>query len=859
MHGHIPETQLPPQGEATFPYHDAAGTVIYEGIRVVRAYGILGTLTTTVYRRPGEANEFDPATSDVRFYQFPELTKARDAGQSIFIAKDEPTAEIVRSNGVAATTCAGGMWPKEQESVFTGTEIYFVDDPLPGSLAVVAERLVYIAKQVSVYIAGKLVTLVPAKQAEPANPSAHPLTIARGYLARGWNPIPVSRQTKKPIGLDWQHRRLDITTAAAVFNRPDMNTGVQSGPLSNGLTDIDLDCREAVLIGPMLLPQSNNIFGRASKRRSHWLYSSTLAGRIAKACLQFKDIDQDGRPGAMLLELKIGGGGKGTQSVFPGSIHPSGETIAWDRDGALAAVDDDLLLRQVRRLAVAVLLARHWPDAGSRHDAALTVGGFLARAGLGEDEVVLMLEAITEAAGDDQPEDRMQAGRDAARNYASGSETRGLPKLIETFGKPVARKAADWLEYKDRRDLEPIVETNWNADELRVTFSSIPHRRWLYGMYLIRGEVTVMPAPGGTGKTASVVGMAVEIATAGGRLGEKVFGQNLTTIYFSGEESSNELRRRFWAFCLLHNIPEPEITRLLKAGTDDKRVQAMVFLQADDRGRTVLNAAGFLSLEAALQQLRPDLIVIDPLIAFCGDGSVNDNSAMAQVMKKLKALAISYDCAVLLVHHTRKGGQSGDAEAALGAVSIVNLARCAVMPVPMTEEDAKNVGILPSERNPYIKLVNAKPNFTPRSNESPWYELRNVELPNPEPPIYLYGDRVQAVERVKLPFTSRAMAASDEQTVKRALLDLIDRGKIVNEQAYPYSPSFAGKDNDRLLLNDAMEAVAPANSMSCPPSCLVWAGMDPHPAWPDGGGGWLMNKCAAHTADLRNLVGSYSY
>jgi hypothetical protein len=125
---------------------------------------------------------------------------------------------------------------------------------------------------------------------------------------------------------------------------------------------------------------------------------------------------------------------------------------------------------------------------------------------------------------------------------------------------------------------EPTSATDWNADELRVTFSGIPHRRWLYSMYLLRGEVTVMPAPGGSGKTASVVGMAVEIATAGERLGEKVFGQNLTVIYLSGEESSEELRRRFWAFCLLHDIPEPEIARMLKAGTDDKRVQAMVFL-----------------------------------------------------------------------------------------------------------------------------------------------------------------------------------------------------------------------------------------------------------------------------------------
>jgi hypothetical protein len=281
-------------------------------------------------------------------------------------------------------------------------------------------------------------------QGEPPSDIANdPLTIARNYLERGWNPIPVSRRTKKPIGKEWQHRRLDGETVAKAFNRADMNVGVQSGPMSNGLTDVDLDCREAVAIGAMLLPESNNVFGCASKPRSHWLYSTNLADKIPRACLQFKDID-----GTMMLELKIGGGGKGTQSVFPGSTHTSGEAIAWDQDGQLATLEDDQLLRQVRRLAVAVMLARHWPEEGARHDAALTVGGLLARAGLNEDATALMLEAIATAAGDEQAADRAQAGRDAVRQHDKGGDTRGLPKLVDIFGEKVASKVAEWLNYK---------------------------------------------------------------------------------------------------------------------------------------------------------------------------------------------------------------------------------------------------------------------------------------------------------------------------------------------------------------------------------------------------------------------------
>jgi Bifunctional DNA primase/polymerase, N-terminal len=56
-----------------------------------------------------------------------------------------------------------------------------------------------------------------------------PLEIALGYIKRGWNPIPVSRQTKKPIGNGWQKRCLDSETVAEAFNGADMNIGVQLG------------------------------------------------------------------------------------------------------------------------------------------------------------------------------------------------------------------------------------------------------------------------------------------------------------------------------------------------------------------------------------------------------------------------------------------------------------------------------------------------------------------------------------------------------------------------------------------------------------------------------------------------------
>jgi hypothetical protein len=130
----------------------------------------------------------------------------------------------------------------------------------------------------------------------------------------------------------------------------------------------------------------------------------------------------------------------------------------------------------------------------------------------------------------------------------------------------------------------------------------------------------------------------------------------------------------------------------------------------------------------------------------------------------------------------------------------------------MTESEGKLLGVLPSERGQYLKLVDAKSNLAPRSADSPWYQLHSVELPNAEPPIYPNGDNVQAIARVTLPLLNNAAATADDQKIRRAILDLVHRGKIIDGKTYPYSPSIAGAKNERALLNDALTVVADATA-----------------------------------------------
>ena len=358
----------------------------------------------------------------------------------------------------------------------------------------------------------------------------------------------------------------------------------------------------------------------------------------------------------------------------------------------------------------------------------------------------------------------------------------------------------------------PATPAPWSAPALRVTFSNIRHRRTLYGHDLVRGEVTVLGSPGGVGKSSLAIGMAVSLVVGKELLDERIRGSDLKVLLINAEDGTDEIRRRVWAFCLAHQVAEHELDRLYAAGADDCRVQALSFLKPNQQGYSELDTTGLAQLRAALQSLSPDVVILDPLVALCASGNMNDNPSMSLVMRTLKALAAEFDCAILVVHHTRKNAEAGTADAISGAASIVNLARRAIMPVTLSGDEAMPLGILPSERLRHFKLVDAKSNLAPRSADLPIYRLQGVELPNQEPPIYPFGDNVQAVVRVNPPPQAGGAASMDDLKIRQAILDLVARGKVIEGKLYPYSPNTTGAANIRSILDDAVAAARDATA-----------------------------------------------
>ncbi len=165
---------------------------------------------------------------------------------------------------------------------------------------------------------------------------------ALAYIRRDWSPIPLPARSKAPVVEGWPELRLTAETAGEHFNGKPQNIGVLLGEPSGGLIDVDLDHPKAVSMATTYLPETGSIFGRPGKPRSHFLY------RVSAPIATHK---RDHKTLGMIVELRS----TGCQTVFPPSVHPSGEPITWDCDGEPPTITPEELSQCVDLLADAVL------------------------------------------------------------------------------------------------------------------------------------------------------------------------------------------------------------------------------------------------------------------------------------------------------------------------------------------------------------------------------------------------------------------------------------------------------------------------------------------------------------------------
>lgn len=261
------------------------------------------------------------------------------------------------------------------------------------------------------------------------------VTAATAYVRRDWQVLPIPPGTKAPLIRQWQSLRLIESEIPARFAQGE-NVGVLLGEPSGWLTDVDLDAPEACAAARYLLPQTGRVFGRVGKPSSHWLYVATKS----KTAKWIDPLVAD-RKSSMLIELRS----TGAQTVFPPSVHPSGEVITWEQRGDAAQIAPTDLTRACAKVAAAALLARYWPGEGARQEATMALAGGLARMGWPADEIEAMVQATVEATGDDETRMRLGAARATAEKHAQGAETTGFKRLAELMDERIVKTIRGWL------------------------------------------------------------------------------------------------------------------------------------------------------------------------------------------------------------------------------------------------------------------------------------------------------------------------------------------------------------------------------------------------------------------------------
>jgi hypothetical protein len=268
-------------------------------------------------------------------------------------------------------------------------------------------------------------------------------TAAVEAYRRGYTPIPIRNNEKKPYGAAWPHTRYDTEDQVkasfdAWAKTGASNIGLLLGAPSGGLIDIDIDHPKALRLRDIVLERTAMRTGHAGRPLSHFWYRVT---EDLPGTRRYKMPD-----GSVSVELRS----DGAQTVIPPSVHPSGEIYRWEGDpwgGAQGPlhINGKKLAIQVALLGLASVLLDNWPRKGGRHDAYLALAGGLLKWGddvhpWWEKNLPVLIDSISIATRD--PEPRVAEVVDSTiTRLREGGEAVGFPTLAGIIGNDHAEMA----------------------------------------------------------------------------------------------------------------------------------------------------------------------------------------------------------------------------------------------------------------------------------------------------------------------------------------------------------------------------------------------------------------------------------
>jgi RecA/RadA recombinase len=191
---------------------------------------------------------------------------------------------------------------------------------------------------------------------------------------------------------------------------------------------------------------------------------------------------------------------------------------------------------------------------------------------------------------------------------------------------------------------------------------------WLWYPFIPMGKITILQGDPGEGKTTLALQLAA-LVSRGMIWGSKEKSPHQHVIYQTAEDG-------------LSDTVKP---RLEKAQADCSHVHFI----CEGNSALSLNDS---RLEEAVRQLRPALVILDPLQAFLGaDVDMHRANEIRPVMTILAQMAQRYHCAVVLIGHMNKKAGDKSMYRGLGSIDLTASARSVLLMARDPEQQQRRV------------------------------------------------------------------------------------------------------------------------------------------------------------------------
>jgi hypothetical protein len=204
-----------------------------------------------------------------------------------------------------------------------------------------------------------------------------------------------------------------------------------------------------------------------------------------------------------------------------------------------------------------------------------------------------------------------------------------------------------------------------------------------------------------------------------------------------------------------HAVAPQEVNGRLYVDTGRERALSTA-IQTRDGIQIIKPEMEALAQEIAAREI--DVLVIDPFVS-SHQVSENDNGAIDLVAKEWARLADHCNCAIELVHHTRKtNGEEATTESARGATALLGAARSGRVLNKMSDDLKAEAGVQDDPAT-YFAITRDKANLAPVGKRE-WRRMASVHLTN--------GDSVGVAEVWEWPDTFDGVTVKDLLAVQHA-------------------------------------------------------------------------------------------